>query len=178
MTSEDQERSYIPGGHLLHPIIIVCLALWILNDHVFKAAWPSAFTGKLSDVVSLVVFPLLMLAIVEACWQRVSGTLLPRLWYRRVLFVAIASTGLVMLTINCLDSAAYVYRWGLGSLQWVAYSAWAWVQGASIPSVAPVRLWMDPTDALTLPALLVPLWLGTRLRDGAAFTLHAEPVTS
>ncbi len=28
------------ASYLLHPLVIVGLVLWILNDHVFKAACP------------------------------------------------------------------------------------------------------------------------------------------
>lgn len=45
---------------LAHPVTIGAVLLWLLNDHVLKQAWPSWWTGKLSDVAGLVVAPLLL----------------------------------------------------------------------------------------------------------------------
>jgi len=42
---------------LAHPLTIVAIAVLLLNDHVFKQAWPGLVTGKLSDVAGLVVAP-------------------------------------------------------------------------------------------------------------------------
>jgi len=44
---------------LLTPLVLASLGLWALNDHVLKEAFSSWWTGKLSDVTSLIVFPLL-----------------------------------------------------------------------------------------------------------------------
>ena len=45
---------------LLHPAFLAALAALAVNDHVLKAAAPSALTGKLSDVAGLVVLPVLL----------------------------------------------------------------------------------------------------------------------
>ena len=45
---------------LAHPVTIGAVLLWLLNDHILKAAWPSWWTGKLSDVAGLIVAPLLL----------------------------------------------------------------------------------------------------------------------
>ena len=67
----------------------------------------------------------------------------------------IAAAGAVMATINTIDLAADAYRWGLGAAQWPfrALLAGEWV------ALVPVRLWMDPSDLATLPALAAPLAL-------------------
>ena len=55
----------VTGGRVLHPVVLTALAIWLLNDHVLKARWPGAVTGKLSDVAGLVAFPVLLAAGIE-----------------------------------------------------------------------------------------------------------------
>ena len=68
-----------------------------------------------------------------------------------------------MATINTINAAAVAYRYGLGALQWPVRQILAMVEG-ELAAFRPVRLWMDPTDLLTLPSLLVP-WLVSRRLD-------------
>ncbi|MEO7094830.1 MAG: hypothetical protein ABI175_16345 [Polyangiales bacterium] len=56
--SERRERD------LLHPVALAALAVLIVNDRFLKAAWPSWWTGKLSDVAGMMFFPLLLAAVV------------------------------------------------------------------------------------------------------------------
>lgn len=136
------------AGYLTHPLTIIGLALWILNDHVFKAACPSWWTGKLSDVAGLAVFPLVPYAAADL-WRARRGLPAPP---RAALAFWIVATGLVMVAIKTLPLAADCYRWGLGAAQWplVALRSWSW------PALHPVRLTEDPTDLLALPALFAP----------------------
>jgi hypothetical protein len=55
--SERRERD------LLHPIALLAIATLIVNDRFLKAAWPSWWTGKLSDVAGMLFFPLLLSAV-------------------------------------------------------------------------------------------------------------------
>ena len=55
---------------VLHPLVLAGLALLILNDHVWKAAHGTWWTGKPSDVAGLAVFPLLVSAG-GGCGERV-----------------------------------------------------------------------------------------------------------
>jgi hypothetical protein len=154
------------AGYLLHPLAIIGLLLWIANDHVFKAAYPSWWTGKLSDVASLAVFPLIPYAAIDL-WRARRGLPPPPI---AVLLCWVLATGLVMATINTLDLAATAYRWGLGAAQWPFRALRTW----SLLPIHPVRLTVDPTDLLTLPALIVP-WLivcRTRCRPGRASRRH------
>lgn len=144
-----------PGDVLLHPAALAALALWIVNDHVLKRVCPSELTGKLSDVASLAFFPLLPIAARELVLARSRAEVAPcRAWA----FGWIAATGLVMVAINTVDLAADGYRWGLGVAQWPLRAVLA---GGPV-ALAPVRLWMDPTDLWTLPALGLPLMLALR----------------
>ena len=45
---------------LASPVFVLALVVLVLNDHVFKQAWPGLVTGKLSDFAGLVVAPLLL----------------------------------------------------------------------------------------------------------------------
>jgi hypothetical protein len=66
---------------LASPMSVMSLVLLVLNDHWLKTTWPSWFTGKLSDVVGLVVAPLLLTVLLDVAR-------LPR-----ALPVAMAATG-------------------------------------------------------------------------------------
>jgi hypothetical protein len=136
---------------LLHPVLLVALAIWSLNDHLLKPTFAAWWTGKLSDVASLVAFPLLVVGASEL----VRGRWLGRLELPLVVFWCLA-TGFVMATINTLPEAAWAYRHGLGFAQWLATGA----RGA--PHA--VQLTVDPTDLWTLPALAAPLGLAWRRR--------------
>ncbi len=58
-----------PGSLLVHPIMVGCLLLLIVNDHLLKARFHNAITGKLSDVAGLAFVPVLLVAMVEfGCW--------------------------------------------------------------------------------------------------------------
>lgn len=130
---------------LLHPIVLVALAVWLVNDHYLKAAYHNTATGKLSDIACLVVAPLVPLAIVEVVR---GGPVDPR-WH----LVALGFIAFVMVSIRLFDWAAWTYRHGLGLLQW-PFQRGVWT--GDWPSIQPVSLTMDPTDILTLPALYIP----------------------
>lgn len=148
----------VPGEVVLHPVALAALGLWIVNDHALKAWWGNGLTGKLSDVASLVFFPLLLVAVVELVswaagrkrWQTSS---------RWAVLVAAAMTGFVMATINLFEPCAVVYQQGLGLLQWPFLSAAALWSGQALPAPGTVELTMDPSDLWTLPALAAPVWL-------------------
>ena len=55
---------------LAHPLTVLCLAGWLVNDHVLKDRLHNAVTGKLSDLFAMVVFPLLVAALVERFTRR------------------------------------------------------------------------------------------------------------
>lgn len=148
------ERPRTAQDALLHPVVLAALAVWIANDHWGKAAYPGLITGKLSDVASLIVFPLIPIAAL-ALWRRRWP---PTLWIAGWL----VATGAVMAAINVLPLAARGYEFGLGALQWPFRAAFA----GELVSLQPVYLTMDPTDLFTLPALLVPALILMRYRHG------------
>lgn len=48
-----------------HPFVVTWTAIWLLNDHVLKGIFGSWWTGKLSDIAGLIVFPLILAVLIE-----------------------------------------------------------------------------------------------------------------
>lgn len=139
---------------LLHPVALAALITWAFNDHVLKGWARGPLTGKLSDVASLVFFPVLATSIIEVCVSRASTQM-----RRHMIALNALCTAAVMATINTLDKAAAAYQWGLGTAQWPLHAASAFMRGLTVPAIQPVSLTMDPTDLWTLPATFIALWI-------------------
>ena len=164
-----RDRQPFPGSGLLHPVMLGAVVLLILNDHVFKARWPSWWTGKLSDVAGLAMFPVLLQALWEQAFSRRASAFRPS---RAVLVGAVLLTGLCFGATKISVEAGNMWSWALGGLQWPFHVLRAWLGGTRIPGVLPTRHTVDVTDLFTLPALLVALGLGWRR---AAHRVPAQP---
>ncbi|CAM3369093.1 hypothetical protein COSO111634_13305 [Corallococcus soli] len=151
-----------PASGLLHPLVLGAVVLLVLNDHVFKARWPSWWTGKLSDVAGLAMFPLLLQALWEQALHRRAREFRPS---RAVLPGAVVLTGLCFAATKLSEDAGNAWRWALGGVQWPFRMLGAVLSGAPLPHVQPTMHTVDVTDLITLPALLVALWLGWRRAD-------------
>ena len=153
------------GDILLHPFSLLCLALWAINDHYGKGAWPGWLSGKLSDVVSLIGFPLL----VGAFFELTAGVIGLKLRAQRIGLIACQwgalSAAIVMIGINLWPSWADVYEVGLGSAQWSVISVWRWLIDQPILPPHKVILTMDSTDLITAPAALIGPWFYRRHVD-------------
>lgn len=154
-----------PGALILHPVVLAALALWALNDHVLKA-YGGVLPGKLSDVACLIVIPVMLPSAIEL-WRSHRGRTEPATTW--VVGCAITAAA-VMVAINVSPSAAWVYEHGMGVLQW----PFRMMAGRAY---APVHLTMDPTDAWTLPAALVPITLAIQ-RQGAPSIVGSVPTRS
>jgi hypothetical protein len=143
------------ASYLLHPLVIAGLALWVINDHLLKGAYPGWWTGKLSDLAGLAVFPLIPYAVIDL-WRARRGLPPPPV---STLALCIAAAGLALIAIKTTHVAADAYRWSLAAAQWPIRALRV---GAVVP-LRPVRLARDLTDLLALPALLVP-WFVVRSR--------------
>ncbi|MBI5932014.1 MAG: hypothetical protein HY862_22085 [Chloroflexi bacterium] len=121
---------------ILHPIPIGAIILLLLNDHFLKRHYPSWWTGKLSDFAGLIFAPLIFAAFL-------AWIIPPRLKNQENLAGAIAflSTGTIFALTKALPQANNITS-GL----------WEFFTGN------PVKIWLDPTDLLVLPALLIG-WL-------------------
>jgi hypothetical protein len=149
----------VPGDVLLHPLAVAALVTLVANDHVLKAAWPGAVTGKLSDVAGLALTPLVLVA----GWE-VGRWALGRPWgpSRSAILGAVVATGLAFAAAKTLPPAADVYRVGLGVLQWPFAAVGALIGSGPLPELRPVAFVRDATDLVALPALLVPFVVGHR----------------
>ena len=154
----------VAGEGLLHPVALAAVAVLVVNDHILKSAWPSAITGKLSDVAGLMFFPLFL----QALWEvglRLGGKRVRHSW--RVLAVAAVLTAVVFSALQLSPQAAEAYRVGLGGMQWPFVAGFELLRGGDLPPALRVHLTQDVTDLIALPALAIPLWLGRACDDGA-----------
>ena len=81
-----------------------------------------------------------------------------------ILLLAVAITGLTYVAMLAIPAGGDGYRWFIGIVQWPFRIAAALAAGSPLPAIAPVRFAADPTDLITLPALLVPLVLAIQAR--------------
>ncbi len=121
---------------LTHPITIGAIILLLINDHVLRILWPSWLTGKLGDVAWLAFAPIVLAALLAPFLPRRGDA---------VIAIAIASVGLVFALGNTIPAFLALT---LRSLEWLFG--------------VPVRLQLDPTDLLTLPALALAWYVWKR----------------
>src|SRR5210317_531581 len=65
MKADTNKQIYL----LTHPLFLGALLALILNDHLFKAVYPSWLTGKLSDFSGLFVFPVFLAVVLGRWWH-------------------------------------------------------------------------------------------------------------
>jgi hypothetical protein len=136
----------VAGDFILHPVVLISLALLVVNDHYWKGRGPGVITGKLSDAAGLVVTPAVVAIVILAV-----ATMFSRQVTRRALAwtsVVVVGVGFALVKASGLLAAGYsaalthahdVARLGAG------------------PDRMVVRA--DATDLLTLPALLLAWWV-------------------
>ena len=124
----------LPIGEALHPVTLLAVLLLVVNDWILKERFgPSLVTGKLSDVAGLIFAPVVLSAAI--------GLVLRKHLTRRRLYLCIAATGIGFASVKLSATAA---GWMVSVL-----SLWR-----------PASVYLDRTDLLCLPALLVALWIG------------------
>ena len=132
-------------SYLRHPLTLSMLVLWIVNDHALKKLYGNIWTGKLSDVAGLIVFPLFLFALYEVF----VGTERPR----RMLLLSIASAGLFFVGLNTSNAFSDGVCHVLGALQWPFKAVISLMTGTGMPIYAPTTATPDLTDLYTLPAM-------------------------
>ena len=153
-----------PADALLHPVTLVALGLLILNDHVLKAAYPGAITGKVSDLAGLAFFPILLVGGWEIA---VSMTGRWRGPSTRALAIAITVTSAGFTLVKTWPVAAEAFGWSLGLAQWLLALPVRWLDGGPLPPVVATMVVVDPTDLVAIVALAIPAWVGVeRARAG------------
>jgi len=157
---------------LLHPMTLVALALWAINDHLLKGWGPPMLTGKLSDVTGLMVCPILLVGMAEWC--------APALVRRRphtVLATCCAAVGLFLIGLELFAPVELLYEYALSHLYQAVQDSSALLGARRGPAVF-ASATADVTDLLCLPALALPWWLvlhGVRRHSRAA---GSTPVTA
>lgn len=152
----------LPADGLLHPVSLVALGLLLVNDHVLKAVWPGALTGKLSDVAGLVFFPILVLSAGELVLVALGRWRGPT---RRALTLAVVGSALALTLVKTVPDAAVAAGWLLGIAQWLLSLPIRAVTGTLGAPVVPTVIVVDPTDLLALPFVVLAIWIGrSRLR--------------
>ena len=152
----------LPADGLLHPMSLVALGLLLLNDHVLKAVWPGALTGKLSDIAGLVFFPILVLSAGELVLVALGRWRGPT-W--RALTLAAAGSATAFALVKILPDAAVAAGWLLGMAQWLLSLPIRALAGTLDAPIVPTLIVVDPTDLLALPFVTLAIWIGrSRLR--------------
>ncbi len=119
---------------LTHPLTLLSIALLLLNDHYLKSAYPSWFTGKLSDFAGLFFFPFLLAVALQLVLSWTHWT--PR-------------------RIGALS-------FGLTGVWFILLKTTPWGNALTVNLLAhllghPVQLVLDPTDLIAL-VVLIPAW--------------------
>lgn len=172
-------RSPVWGEPLLHPVCLLSMAVWWLNDHLGKVYAPSALTGKASDVAGLIVFPLWVWCLLD----RVAASAVPRVYSTNrtfrlaTLYVVTTAVCVWFALMNVSESVGATHR-----------DLWTWIYGnlhavlARVGGYWPTRAHhtVDARDLWTLPAALVAVWIGRRSIVAGTTTAHSvgfEPGT-
>ncbi|MBP9111757.1 MAG: hypothetical protein KBF88_03070 [Polyangiaceae bacterium] len=129
---------------ILRPSHFLAVLVLVLNDHLFKVAYPSWVTGKLSDVAGLYFFPALLVAGRDLLFSNA----IPK---RRDLLLASLATAIVFSLVKTTVFGASCYRFGLGALQWPGSLLVAMLGQRAMPPLHTVSLVRDPSDLLALP---------------------------
>ncbi|KRF36262.1 hypothetical protein [Nocardioides sp. Soil805] len=123
---------------LAAPASVLALVVLVLNDHVLKQAYPGILTGKLSDVVGLVVAPLLLAVLLAALGLR----------HPAPTATILTGVGFVVAKTSATGAAATSAAWSLSGV--------------------PTLIRPDVTDLLALPALGVAWWVDRQVRRSPA----------
>lgn len=147
-------NSRAPGALLFHPLAIASLALLLLNDHYLKQAWPSALSGKLSDIAGVFLTPLTLFSAYELVASRTSAQRLAPQRANRVLALFALATAVGFALPEIWAPADYAYRYGMGLLRFPYRALGSLVSEGVWPEFRPVSATPDVTDLLAVPMAL------------------------
>ncbi len=156
MSAPAWPRWYAP---LTHPITVGCFVLLVLNDHWLKPVHPGWLSGKLSDVAFMVLAPLWLFAV----WSRLvfRRNQEPSDSSRqRALWACLLLIGVTLVLMETTAWGDWLYRYGLGALQFPFRAAADWALQAEWGEFRPVQATPDLTDLFCLPFLAVAYWIG------------------
>lgn len=151
-----------PADCLRHPLILGMMLLWGCNDHMFKAWFGNALTGKLSDVAGLAVVPLIPLCVYGLlCAARKR----PPTHHQKVLGTSLLVVGGLFAAVNTQPICSEAYQWSMAWAQWPFRALFhVLTEQPSAPAV-PLGHTLDPTDLFALPALYIPWWVARQTEN-------------
>lgn len=126
---------------LCAPAPLCAVALFGLNNHLLKHAYPGWLTGKLSDIACCFFLPLLISAVL-GIFTRCSMA-------RRLLLGALC-TLLVFAAVKCSATASALLNNVLSAL-------------TRRLGLGPSLNRVDPTDLIALPMIALAFWFGARV---------------
>lgn len=150
-------RRRTPGDLFLHPLPIAAAATLAINDSVLKARWPGTLTGKLSDVVGLFVFPIILVCLTEL----VRGVM-RRPWQISDIGILAACvvTSVTFTVVKTVEWASAAYATSIGALRWPLQAADSVISGHPVQAIVPIDVVIDPTDVLAVIAVVgAGLWM-------------------
>lgn len=147
-----QARRLAPRGYLLGAMPITALFVLVLNDRVLKHRSPSWWTGKASDVAGLVLLPIVLCAAAATARRLASHAPYARRGDAIAVALVVAAGFAIVKTIPSATGVAEVVN---GWMRWPIDLVVDTI-ARDEPS-GPRRSWIvtDPTDLLTLPAVVV-----------------------
>ncbi|MDA0799847.1 MAG: hypothetical protein O2884_14440 [Chloroflexi bacterium] len=127
----------------MHPVTLAAIAVLLINDYVFKQAWPGSWwTGKLSDLAWMVFAPPVLATVIALFVPRAP------VWRHVVFAIAYGGLALLYLTYNLVEPLHDAIMSGFALL-------------SSATHTSP----FDPTDAFVIPpAIAVTTWVWNRSR--------------
>jgi hypothetical protein len=128
--------------YLRHPLILSALVITALNDHVFKAMFHNAITGKLSDFSGLFFFPVFLYALYDLSKH-------PKSTHEKINLKKLAWCVLVTDVLFCIFKFTGVRVW--------------------LMSVFPVYIANDPSDVLAISVNIATVAYAHKFKDEDSF---------
>ncbi|MGE5603414.1 MAG: hypothetical protein ACM30E_10200 [Nitrososphaerales archaeon] len=169
---------------LVHPLILLSLALLLINDHILRRMWPSAVTGKLGDFAWLFFIPLAViavLALLAPAGGPLRGRAIPAVAYGSVgLLFGLAKTAPAghALTVSLASKLlGFPVGWRLDPTDLVALgslaaSAWLW---RKTPEPQPRRQGVSAAGWVALVAAALLTIANSPAPDPGIYCLDARP---
>lgn len=147
------------------PLFLFSLVIWGLNDHCFKQLMGGLITGKLSDVVSLICAPIIIVIFTCLSLNLVGVKTISARIFKGLAWGAASSMALLMIGINLSASWARGYQVGLGWAQWPWVGLYSYLQYGAWPPAPIADLTMDPSDIWTAPSVIISVWITKRVGE-------------
>ena len=145
-------RARPPAGLLLAVAPLVATVLLVVNDTWAKSHWPGFVTGKASDAAGLFLLPVVLIAALEVA-RNLSG--LPWVDRRRDAAIVGIAVACGFVGVKGAPLGATLYGHVLGVVRWPLSAMINVAAGQGLPGLGVVDVVADPSDILTLPAVLL-----------------------